>query len=55
LSDIEMPGRTQQSLATFFLSRKERRLKKRSGRKRKRWKRWIRERRRNWAANPHWD
>jgi len=33
-----MPGRTQQNLATFFLSRKERRLKKRSGRKRKRMK-----------------
>jgi hypothetical protein len=33
-----MPGRTQQNLVTFFLSRKERRLKKRSRRRRKRMK-----------------
>jgi hypothetical protein len=33
-----MPARTQQNVATFCLSRKERRLKKRSGRRRRRMK-----------------
>jgi len=30
-----MPGYTQQSLVNFFLSRKERRLKKRTGRRKR--------------------
>lgn len=38
LSDIEMSGNIREHLATFFLSRKERRLKKRNGRKRRRMK-----------------